>query len=608
MKLFPHEQIRPEQEKLLDAVKKAIESKRNLIVHAPTGLGKTAAAISPALSYALEKNLTVFYLTSRHTQHKIAIDTLRKIKEKYKIDLVATDIIGKKFMCPVPGIQLLHSSEFSDYCKSAREKKTCKFYEKTKKGNDLSFDAKAMLSELQQSGPLNCEDVIESCSKKELCPYYESVAIASESSIIIADYNLIFEPAISKKILGLMQKKLEDSIVIVDEAHNLPDRIRNNLSIVLSNSIIKLAIKEAKKFGFDELIPKLNVIQDVLNFFASNAEEMEEFIEKEDFIRKINLSVNYDELAEELEEAATEIRSKKKRSFIGSIARFIEAWKGPDEGFTRILTVSDKTTKISYKCLDPSIVSGPIIKETYSMIFMSATMNPTEMYKEVLGIDRCDEAEYKNPFPEQNKLNLIVPLTTTKFTQRNDIQFKNIAVLCRKITELIPGNCAVFFPSYELKDKISNFLATSTKKTVFSESQGMTKQEKRELLEKFSSYKNAILLAVTGGSFGEGIDLPGVLKCVIVVGLPLKKPDLETRKTMEYYQEMFGKGWDYGYIFPAINKALQAAGRCIRSEKDKGVIVFLDERYEWPNYRRCFPDNYIICLDFEKRIKEFWNN
>jgi len=606
MELFPHEQIRPEQEKLLETVKKTISSKKNLIVHAPTGLGKTAAAISPALSYALENNLTVFFLTSRHTQHKIVIDTLRQIKEKHKANFIATDIIGKKFMCSVPGVQLLHSSEFSEYCRTAREKGTCEFYEKTRKESGLTVDARAIISNLILGGPLNAEELIELCISKNLCPYYTAIALAAKSSVIIGDYNIIFEPSIRTKILNQVQKKLENCIIIVDEAHNLPDRIRSNLSTVLSSPIIRLAVKEAKSSGFEELIPPLNAVQDVLNHFAAEAEGKEDLIEKEDFAKKINLIGDYDELAEKLENVAEEVRGQKKRSFIGSVAKFLDAWKGPDEGFARIVSISDKAIKISYKCLDPSVVSEPVVKEAYSTIFMSGTMNPTEMYKEVLGIDRCDEMEYENPFPKKNKLSMIVPMTTTKFTARNEMQFKNIAVLCTRIINLIPGNCALFFPSYDVRDKISSYLSTAIRKTVFSEIPRMTKQEKTEMLEKFSSYQNAALLAVASGSFGEGIDLPGVLKCVIVVGLPLKPPDLETKKTMEYYQEMFGKGWDYGYIFPAINKALQAAGRCIRSEKDKGVVIFLDERYNWPNYRRCFPDNYITTTNFEQRIMEFW--
>lgn len=608
MNLFPHEQIRAEQSNLLKAVKQTIEAKRNLIVHAPTGLGKTAATITPALEHAIEKNLTVIYLTSRQTQHKIVIDTLRKIKERHQSSIIVTDMIGKKSMCAVPGIQLVNSSEFSEYCKTAREKKTCEFYEKTRKEMNLTFDAKAMLSELILQNPLNAEEVIENCTQKKLCPYYMSLALSSKSNVIIADYNIIFNPFIRDKVINQMQKSLENCIIIIDEAHNLPDRIRGNMSINIATPVIRVAIKEAKENGFSELIPLLSAIQDVLNNLAQNAEQKEELIMREEFSNKIKLIEEYDALVEKLNNAADEIRKEKKRSAIGSIAMFLEVWNhNEEEGYARILSIEDKKIKLSYKCLDPSIVSEPVVKAAYSCIFMSGTMRPTEMYKEVLGIRNCDEDEYKSPFPKKNKLSMIVPLTTTKFTARTDMQFKNIGILCAKMIERIPGNCAVFFPSYDIKDKVSKFLSTLTTKTVFSEVQKMTKQEKTEFLEKFKSYDNAMMLAVASGSFGEGIDLPGVLKGVIIVGLPLKQPDLETKKTMEYYQELFNKGWDYGYIFPAINKALQAAGRCIRSETDKGVIVFLDERYDWPNYRRCFPDHYIVTNNFEEKIRNFWN-
>ncbi len=606
MELFPHESIRPEQEKLLEAVKAAIREKKNLIVHAPTGMGKTAATLTPAVQHAIENDLTVIYLTSRHTQHRIVIDTLKEMKIKHKASVTVADIIGKKFMCSVPGIQLLHSNEFSEYCRTAREKGTCEFYERTRKETGLSVDAKAVLTDIIMKNPLQVEEIIQQCAGRELCPYYLSLALAYRSNIIIADYNFIFNPSIRAKILSQIQKKIEDCIIIVDEAHNLPDRIRNNLSNVLTDKVLGLAVQEAKKYGFEELVPSLTSVKEVLDNLAREAEAPEELVRKEEFGNKIELIDEYGKLVERFENAAAEIRNDKKRSFIGSVASFLNIWRGEDEGFARILTVNDKNNKLSYKCLDPSIVSLPVVKDSYSMIFMSGTMRPTEMYKEVLGIDNCDEAEYKNPFPRQNKLSMIVPLTTTKFTARNDMQFRNISSLCSRIIENIPGNCAIFFPSYDIKEKVSNYLSTATGKTVFPEVQRMSKQEKAEFLEKFKRYDNAVLLAVASGSFGEGIDLPGVLKCVIIVGLPLKQPDLETKKTMEYYQEMFGKGWDYGYIFPAINRALQAAGRCIRSEKDKGIIVFLDERYNWPNYRRCFPDHYVVTRNFEDKVKGFW--
>jgi len=158
---------------------------------------------------------------------------------------------------------------------------------------------------------------------------------------------------------------------------------------------------------------------------------------------------------------------------------------------------------------------------------------------------------------------------------------------------------------------VYKFFDPLCKKTTILEHQRLTKEDKTEILNKFKSYQKvgAVLLGVATGSFGEGIDLPGnLLKCVVVVGLPLQQPDLETKELISYYDKKFGKGWDYGYIFPAFNKTLQNAGRCIRSETDKGVVVFLDQRYLWPNYKRCFPPDSDIKVTrhYKEMIDEFF--
>jgi len=150
------------------------------------------------------------------------------------------------------------------------------------------------------------------------------------------------------------------------------------------------------------------------------------------------------------------------------------------------------------------------------------------------------------------------------------------------------------------------------KKTTLLEMSGMNKQEKQDMLDKFDEYKKTgcVLLGAVSGSFSEGIDLPGdLLKCVIVVGLPLHQPDLETKELINYYDKIFQKGWDYGYLFPAFNKCMQSAGRCIRTETDKGCVIYLDERYAWPMYKRCFPrDSKIyISKQYKEMIGQFFD-
>ena len=308
------------------------------------------------------------------------------------------------------------------------------------------------------------------------------------------------------------------------------------------------------------------------------------------------------------------IKKEKRSSALGSIAEFLEAWQGDDFGFVRLCQQEEKRFSISYKCLDPSLITAPFIKESYGTIAMSGTLSPVTMYADLLGFpENTVRNEYKNPFLQEHRLNLIIPQTSTKYGERNSIMFSRIAKIVADIVNLVPGNSIVFFPSYVLRNEVGHHFQSLCKKTTFLEDSSMTKAEREELLDAFKQYKNsgAVLLATVAGSFSEGIDLPGdLLKCVVVVGVPLSKPDLETDELIAYYDKKFGKGWDYGYLMPAMTRVIQSAGRCIRTEHDRGVIAFIDERFSWQNYFKLFPKDWDIKITglYEQRIKEFFEN
>lgn len=648
--LFPHPEIRQIQDVLIKKIDECITEKKNLVVHAPTGLGKTAAALSPALTHILKNNngknnLTIFFLTSRHTQHKIVLDTLKKINEKFSLKIIGNSIIGKKHLCLQPSTEKMHSKEFAEFCRLLVDNQKCDYYNNLKSKTRLSPDAEVILQELKSRAVSSAENIVKESSLRSICPYEIALLLAKDAKVIIADYQYLFNSHIRDNFFKKLNKELNDSIIIIDEAHNLPSRIKDLSSEFLSNITLRRAIAEAKKFKYDAVVELLEDINDVLegyvtelkaeehSKFQKNAaslnvtldsfssakdykffEANEKYITKQQFVDAINDIKDYDELISELVFTANAIREQQNISYIGAIALFLEAWTGQDEGFARIVSIKklrDKSDMITlgYRCLDPSIIAEPVISKAYSCILMSGTLTPTSMYKELLGVD-TDELTLKSPFPIENRMNLIIPKTSTKYELRNPEQYKEIAKTLADVTSDVKGSVAIYFPSYYLMDEISKQFVSLTKKTVFTERPEMTKQEKQEFLDNFVKYKDsgAVLLAVISGSFSEGIDLPGVLKMVIIVGLPLQKPDLETKALIDYYDKKFGKGWDYGYLFPAFTKAIQAAGRCIRSETDKGIIVFLDERYSWNNYYRCFPTTWPIkiSLIYKDTIRRFY--
>ncbi len=514
--LFPHEKVREKQDKLIEAVVKTLVERKNLIVHAPTGLGKTSAVLSPVLKYALDKDLKVFFLTSRHTQHLIAIDTLNLIKEKYGTKFITADIIGKRGMCLQPAVEGLHSFEFAEYCKSLREGGSCEFYENSKNGNSLSVQARKVLSDIKFFSPCHTEKIIEVCRQSKVCPYELAINLAKDSSVIVSDYNYVFNENIRNSFFKRAGIELEKCILVIDEGHNLSDRMRELVSERLTSITIDRAITEAKKYNFDETAELLGGIKKVLEDLSLELEPeqniYEVLVEKDDFVSKVNKINDYDKIVADLELIADTVRLRQKRSFIGGISKFLESWRGPDDGFTRIVgsrRIKNKPVlTLLYKCLDASIVTAPVFEKAYSTIVMSGTLRPTAMYKDLLGLEKCEEEEFENPFPEKNKLNLIIPLTTSLQAERSPAMYQNIAKICAEIANTVPGHSAFYFPSYRFRDDVDNYFSKICRKTTFRETK-MGKEEKKNFLEKFTSYKEAVLLNVFSGSFGEGIDMPG---------------------------------------------------------------------------------------------------
>ncbi len=599
---FPFQKKRENQDELVQRVEDCIKNRKNLLIHAPSGIGKTAGVLYPAVKLASELGLTVFFLTPRHSQHLIALETLKKIGE-----IKTVNIIGKRWFCNY-FYDDLGSSDFQELCNYLKKEEKCEFYNKVFKKGELTEEAKTKINEVSKE-ILNSEELKKKC--KDFCPYEIVCQSAKRSVVAVADYFHLFNPFVSGTFLAKINKNLEDSIVIVDEAHQLPGRATDLISSKLTTFVLNTAIKEASGMQRD-------VSQDIDNL-RIRIEELakdrlehnnEAYVSKEEIVSILNsLSP---EFLDELQEVSDLVRGEgKEKSYCSGLSKFIENWINSDENFTRIIRKKDtrygKQIELKLNALLPAAITSDIINNSYSTILMSATLQPLEMYANLLGVKNYETISFKSIFPKENRLNLVAPIATTKFSRRGEAQYKNYAEIISRIFNTVNGNTAIFFPSYYFLNQVSNFL--DSRLNIFKEVQELTKERKTNLLKQFIGSEKGLLLGVQSGSFDQGIDFPNnSLKCIIIAGVALAMPDLETKSRIDCYNKNYGKGMEYGYIYPAVQKAIQASGRAIRSEKDKAVVVYLDERFLWRNYRQVLSgENFKVSREPWKDIEE-WNS
>lgn len=608
MRFFPFTTARDGQRQFIADTLTAVSQKRHLLADAPAGIGKTAAVLSAALEYVKSEEgegKKIFFVTPRHSQHKMAVDTVRMIRERSGEDISCVDIIGKRWLCNQENIDLLNSADFSDYCKKMREDQKCSYYNLTKMAGKFTPQAHARLYEIMQKGPLHSEELKETCGN--FCAFELACRLAERADVVVSDYYHIFSSA-RDSLLTKADINIENVILIVDEAHNLPGRILKLLSRHISTASLGYAIKEASNFA-PALEDDIRNINDVVRSIY-NRSGAERYVEKNELTEAIT---DYDQLTTDLQTIGDDIREEKKKSFIGSLGLFLSSWQKDFQGFTRI--VSEESGRkggvisLGYDCLDPSLISKDVMDSVHSCICMSGTLKPMEMYTDVLGFakERTDAKEYESSFPLSNRLDLLIPDVTTKYENRTKDEYKKMGNYITRCLDACPGNVAIFFPSYGMRDELMRHAETN--KTLFIESNLMNKKEKAEFYKNFVKERNAVLMGCQAGSFGEGVDFPGLqLSTVVVVGIALERPTLKVKALIDYYDKKFGKGWEYAYSYPAVQRAVQASGRCIRSETDRGVSIFMDKRFNWPNYKKIFPKSiqFKVTTSPEKEVKNFF--
>jgi DNA excision repair protein ERCC-2 len=585
----------------------AINEERVLLANANTGCGKTDSALSAAITYAHETDLTIFFLTPKIAQHRIAIDVVDGIAKKHDLKIKAVDLIGRRHACIDPILGELDHDGFYQSCEKKRKKETCDYYQNAKGCNKLQ-EARAnhlFKKILKDYGAAKThQEVVKLGDKFDACPYEWMIKLAGRSNVIIADYYHFMIPQIRDILFLKTKKELERSIVIIDEAHNLGRRVREQLSSTVSSFLFRRADKELKLLGAD----KMNLETEFNSWAKERLKESKEKLVSslgfENFLLQYPMQI--DEHKRFFEELGVEfVEQTNRKSACLKIAKFIASWSADDGGIVRILKRKGDWFTLSKRYLDPSPGTS-ILNQCHSAILMSGTLLPLEMHRDVLGLDEnlTIMKSYPSPFDEYNSAHIIAEGHTTKYSKRKTENYMSMAEKIDQIIEHTPGGTAVFFPSYVVQNAILPFVKS---KNLLVQKEKSEPKEIAQLIKRFGN--GGVLCGVQGGSLAEGVDFCNEeIKTAVVVGIALEEMSLEVDALIDYYEEKFSMGWQYGYMWPAVIKAMQAAGRGIRKESDRCAIVYMDERFAWKNYKSVFDSGtrFIMTTEPEKYVKEFW--
>ncbi|WP_442593606.1 ATP-dependent DNA helicase [Neobacillus sp. D3-1R] len=568
---FPFEQFRKGQRKLAGAVFKTISDKQNLFAMAPTGIGKTISTTFPAIktfqTNGIEK---VFYLTAKTITRQTAEEAFQLMKGNglclHSVTITAKEkaCLKEKTLCQ------------KDYCEFANG-----YYDRLNGG---------ILDILQNEESLDRQIIEKYARKHMLCPFEFSLDLSYAADVVICDYNYIFDPRISLKRLFEDQKK--ETVLLVDEAHNLVDRAKEMFSAEILKSSF-LALKKAYEGKNMILSQTAKEINNQFLLLKKLAKENDSVIfEKvsEDFL--VSLEQFRKEAEHELLHQAGTTTDEQLLETYFLTYNFLRIQKLYDERFITFIEMEKNEVKLKMFCLDPSNHLKQMTKGYRSKIYFSATLTPIDYYQNLLG---ASEEDYligiPSPFDRDQVAFHIEPLST-RFKDRERTKSQIVKILAELVKNQ-QGNFLIFFPSYQYMMSVYElFMDEDIVVEVLLQGQGMSEQEREDFLLAFQPNKTETLVgfAVLGGIFSEGVDLKGDrLNGVVIVGVGLPQIGLERDLIKDYFNKVGKKGYDYSYVYPGINKVLQAGGRLIRSEEDEGTIILIDDRFLENKYQRLLP-------------------
>ena len=610
-------------------IRNNLTSGKNFVFESGTGSGKTICALSSTLQYALENNKKILYTTRTNAQQRQVIVELRAIQKKTGDKRIfGVGMQGRSNMCLLaredPDIGNGTSEELSKFCSNQKKlaasnkNKGCKYY-RSYIGDKQKIDS---IVEWTKNNLPTAEEFIEFCEKKAVCPYEINKMMIREAVVVVVPYVYVFDKTIRNMLFDWLSVSDDDIILIVDEAHNLPNYIRDLFSAQLSMWMLNSCVLEAKKFGDPKLsggkvsvskfckmlIEIISVLRDTYVYgILENGIRTNAYVKNDAFIPSHELeseimsrlkitSKTLHDIVSDLAAYGEKIQEyqqkegKLPRSYLHKLGAFLEFWINVEmDQYIKLVVDSSggKNPHIEAYCLDPSIGTG-IINEFHSSIHMSGTLEPLEEYRDSLGLSKETELVfYPSPFSKENRKIFFVKDVTTRYDEIARDK-KIVPRMWQHITDIcntFPKNIMVCFPSFNTLSLFQNKGSfDDIKRCLYVEEQSMSQSDLMDLVTSFKSCglengSGAALFSVMGGRISEGMDFPAEqLEIAVIVGIPYPKPTARQRGLQKYYDFKFGKGWEYTVKAPAARKLLQSIGRLIRDENDRGVAVILDKR------------------------------
>lgn len=591
---FPY---REGQRDLVVSVYRTILRKKKLFIQAPTGVGKTMATVFPAVR-AVGEGLgeKIFYLTAKTITRTVAEQAFSLLKEKGLLYKTIT-LTAKEKIC---------------FCEEAECNPDACPYAKGHfdRVNDAVFDL------ITHSGDWSREVLEEQAKKHMVCPFEMSLDVSNWADAVICDYNYAFDPQAHLKRFFSESGKGE-YLFLIDEAHNLVERGRE----MYSASLYKEDLLEVRKLVKAE-DPKLaKGLSECNQQFLELKRECEHYqILKSVSHIALKLMNVLSKLEDYLEECKDAEKKKRVLDYYFAVRSFLNIHDIMDENYVIFSEMmEDGRFQIKLFCVNPAVNLQNYLEQGNSTIFFSATLLPVHYYKKLLSVEKDDYAVYAHSsFPQENKFLFIGTDVSTRYTRRGESTYQRFARYIAVMAEQKKGNYMAFFPSYRFLEEVHTCFLECVDHEVDSICQVsyMDEEQREEFLEEFEQEREKSLVAfcVMGGIFSEGIDLTDdKLIGAVIAGTGLPQVCTEREILKQYFNAADMDGFDYAYLYPGMNKVLQSAGRVIRTESDRGVILLLDDRFRAMRYREVFPrewQQYQLgsVKNLEQEIRTFWES